>query len=62
MHIPEKWFPGMVDFFLNSHNIMHVLVVMAVYHMHQATTRDLVWMAHTECQRQTSFFTEKTEL
>lgn len=35
MNIPEKWLPGNVDFFLNSHNIMHVLVVVAVYSMHQ---------------------------
>lgn len=35
MHIPEKWMPGSVDFFLNSHNIMHVLVVVAVFSMHQ---------------------------
>ncbi|KOB78813.1 Progestin and adipoQ receptor family member 4, partial [Operophtera brumata] len=35
MHIPEKWFPGTVDRCLNSHNIMHVLVVLAVYSMHQ---------------------------
>lgn len=35
MHIPEKWFPGSMDYYLNSHNIMHVLVVLAVYSMHQ---------------------------
>lgn len=35
MRIPEKWFPGVVDFYLNSHNIMHVLVVVAVYSMHK---------------------------
>lgn len=35
MHIPEKWFPGCLDFYLNSHNIMHILVVLAVYSMHQ---------------------------
>lgn len=35
MHIPEKWFPGCLDYYLNSHNIMHVLVVVAVYSMHQ---------------------------
>lgn len=34
-HLPEKWCPGSVDFCLNSHNIMHVLVVVAVYSMHQ---------------------------
>uniref|UniRef100_A0A182TB07 Progestin and adipoQ receptor family member 4 n=1 Tax=Anopheles maculatus TaxID=74869 RepID=A0A182TB07_9DIPT len=37
MHIPEKWFPGSVDIYLNSHNIMHVLVVVAVYSMHQVS-------------------------
>ncbi|KNC21360.1 hypothetical protein FF38_12575 [Lucilia cuprina] len=36
MRIPEKWFPGLVDFYLNSHNIMHVLVVVAVYSMHKS--------------------------
>ncbi|XP_021694745.1 progestin and adipoQ receptor family member 4 isoform X1 [Aedes aegypti] len=51
MHIPEKWFPGSVDIYLNSHNIMHVLVVMAVYSMHQATIRDIEWMQNAECSR-----------
>lgn len=37
MNIPEKWLPGNVDFCLNSHNIMHVLVVVAVYSMHQVS-------------------------
>ncbi|XP_012283066.1 progestin and adipoQ receptor family member 4 isoform X2 [Orussus abietinus] len=45
MRIPEKWIPGQVDFILNSHNIMHVMVVLAVCSMHAATLRDLVWMA-----------------
>ncbi|XP_049870786.1 progestin and adipoQ receptor family member 4 [Pectinophora gossypiella] len=50
LHIPEKWFPGAVDRCLNSHNIMHVLVVLAVYSMHQVTTRDIAWMDRTECR------------
>ncbi|XP_013161603.1 PREDICTED: progestin and adipoQ receptor family member 4 [Papilio xuthus] len=49
MHIPEKWFPGAVDRCLNSHNIMHVLVVLAVYSMHQVTTLDLAWMSRVDC-------------
>ncbi|CAB3250422.1 unnamed protein product [Arctia plantaginis] len=49
MHIPEKWFPGTVDRCLNSHNIMHVLVVLAVYSMHQVTKRDLEWMSRVDC-------------
>jgi hypothetical protein len=46
MHVPEKWFPGRLDVVFNSHNIMHVLVVSAVYSMHQATVKDLQWMAN----------------
>ena len=34
VNIPEKWFPGKLDLVFNSHHIMHVLVVAAVYHMH----------------------------
>ncbi|XP_063705571.1 progestin and adipoQ receptor family member 4 [Culicoides brevitarsis] len=49
MHIPEKWFPGAVDMWLNSHNIMHILVVMAVYSMHQATVLDIEWMVNGKC-------------
>ncbi|XP_037884884.1 uncharacterized protein DDB_G0271670 [Glossina fuscipes] len=49
MRIPEKWFPGLVDFYLNSHNIMHVLVVVAVYSMHKATIKDFEWMSTTDC-------------
>ncbi|XP_046397852.1 progestin and adipoQ receptor family member 4 [Ischnura elegans] len=45
MHVPEKWMPGRVDLILNSHNIMHLLVVSAVYCMHHATVRDLLWMS-----------------
>ncbi|CAK9808558.1 Progestin and adipoQ receptor family member 4 [Anthophora quadrimaculata] len=44
LRIPEKWIPGKLDFALNSHNLMHVLVVLAVCSMHAATLQDLVWM------------------
>ena len=36
--------PGSLDLFFNSHHLMHVLVVWAVYHMHAAATLDLQWM------------------
>lgn len=49
IHVPEKWFPGQFDMWLNSHNIMHVLVVLAVYFMHHATIADLTWMASVQC-------------
>ncbi|XP_011495662.1 PREDICTED: progestin and adipoQ receptor family member 4 isoform X2 [Ceratosolen solmsi marchali] len=44
LRIPEKWIPGKVDLLLNSHNIMHVMVVLAVCSMHSATLQDLAWM------------------
>lgn len=44
LRIPEKWIPGKLDFALNSHNLMHVLVVLAVCSMHAATLQDLLWM------------------
>ncbi|KAG8296373.1 Progestin and adipoQ receptor member 4 [Homalodisca vitripennis] len=49
LRVPEKWFPGRLDLYCNSHNIMHVLVVCAVYSMYQATVRDLQWMADGQC-------------
>ena len=44
-------FPGKCDTLWNSHHIMHVLVVAAVYHMHRAAEMDLVWMSREDaCQ------------
>ncbi|XP_049776789.1 progestin and adipoQ receptor family member 4 isoform X3 [Schistocerca cancellata] len=51
LQIPEKWFPGAVDMCLNSHNIMHILVLTAVYSMHKSSISDLMWMAKGGCQR-----------
>ena len=45
VNVPERWFPGKLDLVFNSHHIMHVLVVVAVYHMHMAAQADLVWMS-----------------
>ena len=48
VNIPEKWFPGKLDLVFNSHHIMHVLVVTAVYFMHQAAKKDLIWMSQQD--------------
>ncbi|XP_015588418.1 progestin and adipoQ receptor family member 4 [Cephus cinctus] len=57
LRIPEKWIPGRVDMALNSHNIMHVMVVLAVCSMHAATLQDLEWMtSKTACVLTTSRF------
>jgi len=44
INIPERWFPGRLDLICNSHHLMHVLVVYAVYQMHLGATLDLQWM------------------
>ncbi|KAK0085403.1 hypothetical protein PV325_005275 [Microctonus aethiopoides] len=44
LRIPEKWIPGHFDLILNSHNIMHVVVILAVWSMHAATLQDIRWM------------------
>lgn len=44
VRIPERWFPGTFDTYCNSHHIMHVMVVVAIYHMHEAACHDLIWM------------------
>ncbi|XP_039285477.1 progestin and adipoQ receptor family member 4-like [Nilaparvata lugens] len=49
LKIPEKWWPGSLDLCFNSHNIMHIIVVMAVYPMHQSTVKDLLWMNRPHC-------------
>ncbi|KAH9521169.1 progestin and adipoQ receptor family member 4 [Dermatophagoides farinae] len=39
--IPERFFPGKFDYFLNSHNIMHCLVVLGGIHMHWSFIDDI---------------------
>ncbi|MPC29474.1 Progestin and adipoQ receptor family member 4 [Portunus trituberculatus] len=45
LRVPEKWVPGRLDLLANSHHIMHVVVVYAVYHLHQGAVLDLVWLS-----------------
>lgn len=39
--IPERFFPGLFDLMLNSHNIMHCLVVLGGLHMHCCFLTDI---------------------
>ncbi|XP_076241097.1 progestin and adipoQ receptor family member 4 [Calliopsis andreniformis] len=55
LRIPEKWIPGKLDLALNSHNLMHVLVVLAVCSMHAATLQDLLWMTDPSTCNGTNF-------
>lgn len=61
-NIPERWFPpGALDLFCNSHHVMHVLVVYAVYHMHSAAVLDLTWMSEIQ-QNKLTCSSESTAL
>lgn len=55
LRIPEKWIPGRLDLVLNSHNVMHVMVVLAVCSMHTATLKDLAWMSDPSSCNKTSY-------
>ena len=48
-NIPERWAPpGALDLLCNSHHVMHIMVVYAIYHMHSAAVLDLTWMSDIE--------------
>ncbi|GAB6029515.1 hypothetical protein CHUAL_005267 [Chamberlinius hualienensis] len=46
VHVPERWYPGHMDYIGNSHHLMHILVVTAVVHMHKAAKLDLIWISN----------------
>ncbi|KYN17669.1 Progestin and adipoQ receptor family member 4, partial [Trachymyrmex cornetzi] len=63
LRIPEKWIPGRLDLVLNSHNVMHVMVVLAVCSMHAATLKDLAWMSDpSTCNKTSSLPSDREEL
>ena len=48
--IPERYYPGVFDYFFNSHNIMHCFVIFGAIHMHLAFNYDLQWLTNTNNQ------------
>ncbi|XP_064425700.1 progestin and adipoQ receptor family member 4 isoform X2 [Latimeria chalumnae] len=47
--IPERWKPGKFDYWFNSHQIMHVLVVGSILHLHWGVVDDLLWIGKYQC-------------
>ncbi|XP_056664954.1 progestin and adipoQ receptor family member 4-like [Monodelphis domestica] len=43
--LPERWGPGIFDYWCNSHQIMHFLSVISILQMHAGVIPDLVWAA-----------------
>ena len=47
--LPEKWFEGKFDYFFNSHNVMHLFVLIAPIILHRGTVMDFQWMQTAKC-------------
>lgn len=44
LHIPERWFPGKLDYVLNGHTLMHVAALASVAVARQGFLRDMTWL------------------
>ncbi|MEE6515136.1 hypothetical protein FKM82_023631 [Ascaphus truei] len=49
--VPERLRPGKFDYWFNSHQIMHVLVVVSIMYLHWGVTSDLIWISSYSCPR-----------
>lgn len=47
--IPERFRPGLFDYWCNSHQIMHVLVVGSILYLHWGVLDDLLWVNSYDC-------------
>uniref|UniRef100_A0A3P8X641 Progestin and adipoQ receptor family member IVa n=1 Tax=Cynoglossus semilaevis TaxID=244447 RepID=A0A3P8X641_CYNSE len=47
--IPERFRPGLFDYWCNSHQIMHVLVVGSILSLHWGVLDDLLWINSHDC-------------
>lgn len=47
--VPERFCPGLFDYWCNSHQIMHVLVVGSILSLHWGVLDDLLWINTYDC-------------
>lgn len=47
--VPERFCPGLFDYWCNSHQIMHVLVVGSILSLHWGVLDDLLWINTHDC-------------
>ncbi|MCI4384734.1 hypothetical protein PGIGA_G00042130 [Pangasianodon gigas] len=47
--VPERFCPGLFDYWCNSHQIMHVLVVGSILSLHWGVLDDLLWINIYDC-------------
>uniref|UniRef100_A0A673KRE0 Progestin and adipoQ receptor family member 4-like n=1 Tax=Sinocyclocheilus rhinocerous TaxID=307959 RepID=A0A673KRE0_9TELE len=47
--LPERFSPGRFDYWFNSHQIMHIMVVLSIVYLHWGTLEDLTWLKGYHC-------------
>ncbi|KAG1941187.1 progestin and adipoQ receptor family [Pimephales promelas] len=47
--LPERFSPGRFDYWLNSHQIMHIMVILSILYLHWGTLEDLKWLKVYHC-------------
>lgn len=50
--VPERWSPGRFDYWGNSHQLMHLLVVLGLLNLHWGVAQDLQWVVQNPCPSQ----------
>lgn len=46
LHVPERWFPGKLDYVFNGHTLMHVAALVTVMLARQGFLCDMAWLNH----------------
>ena len=44
LHVPERWFPGKMDYFLNGHTLMHIAAFLSLVVARQGFLCDMRWL------------------
>lgn len=44
LHVPERWFPGKLDYFLNGHTLMHIAAFVSILTARYGFLHDMTWM------------------
>lgn len=44
LHIPERWFPGKLDYVFNGHTLMHIAALLALIVARQGFLCDMTWL------------------
>ena len=43
LHIPERWFPGKLDYIFNGHTLMHIVTIFSMVISRKGFLLDMEW-------------------